>query len=663
MYPVKLSLCIPTYNFGRFIAETLRSILQQDGADEIEVVVLDGASTDNTADVVTGLQKQYPQIKYFRLSAKGGIDRDMAKSVELASGEYCWLFSSDDTMRSGALEFALNEIKQGYDLYLCRHMECTFDMQFLYEHPIFNLNSPAVFDLANPKERARYVSLAINTEAFFSFMGGIIVKKSKWDSVPLNEAFVGSCWAHAARLLEIMPRGLTVKYVARTYLNRRSSNDSFMDKGLVHRWGIAINGFHRLADTFFGHDSIEAFHVRRAVKNEYPLSVLLHGLNVCREKPEIESKALLNSLIRTLYCDGSDDEERTLLAYAARSSEGYSKRVVRNILRKIERNALRPSFRAMKRVLRKIEPNVSRRPFGAIPARLAPGRKQTAGTLPAVPEADPLSTQWGRNFDLGNRQLVELDGFGLYVMLDDYIGAGIIRGRSYEPHVTKLIRSVLRRGDVFVDLGANIGFFTFLAASLVKKQGKVIAFEPNPQNVQLMYSTLLVSPGFNVKIYPYAVSDSAGIVKFITVGSNGGIVGELVIDPSTNEKQEYNLLVQAVVLDEVLKNEPMIDLVKIDVEAHEPAAVRGMEWLLRKHRPKLITEFHPWAMKLNNKEPPAAYLDQLYALGYKLSIIEEPTGKIIEVSCAEEILAYWKSLNRETIRLDLYGQPSKPTAG
>ena len=78
MNAVKLSLCIPTHNFGRFIADTLHSILEQDGAEEIEVVVVDGASTDNTADVVTSLQQQWPQIKYFKLPAKGGIDRDMA---------------------------------------------------------------------------------------------------------------------------------------------------------------------------------------------------------------------------------------------------------------------------------------------------------------------------------------------------------------------------------------------------------------------------------------------------------------------------------------------------------------------------------------------------------------------------------------------------------
>ncbi len=225
MDPPKLSLCIPTYNFGRFIGETLDSILGQDGADEIEVIVVDGASTDNTTDVVTGLGNQYSQIKYFKLPAKGGIDTDMAKSVELATGEYCWLFSSDDTMIPGALRTVLNEIEQGNDLYLCKHTECTFDMQVITEWPILSLNSERVFDLANPKERAEYVSLATTSEAFFSFMGGLIVKKSKWDSVPLNQAFVGSCWAHAARLFEIMPNGLTVKYMATAYLNRRSANE------------------------------------------------------------------------------------------------------------------------------------------------------------------------------------------------------------------------------------------------------------------------------------------------------------------------------------------------------------------------------------------------------------------------------------------------------
>jgi abequosyltransferase len=635
---VKLSLCIPTHNFGRFIADTLHSILEQDGAEEIEVVVVDGASTDNTADVVTSLQQQWPQIKYFKLPAKGGIDRDMAKSVELATGEYCWLFSSDDIMRNGALELALNEIKQGYDLYLCRHTEYTLEMQFITEYPILRLSSPAVFDLANPNERAKYASLAINTEPFFSFMGGIIVKKSIWDSVPLNEAFVGSCWAHAARLFEIIPRGLIVKYVARSYLNRRQSNDSFMDKGVINRRAIAIEGYLRIVDTFFGHDSVEAFHVRRVLKDEHPLDLFISCLNLSKNKPETENRALLDSLIRKLYCDGSDDDKRTLLAYAAHSSKlfpasarqhGWQRHDLKRMLKNMERHLLRPPLRAIR----------------------AAFRKRTA--LRAPTRAGPSPEQCGPKFAFSGKRLIELDGFGLYVMPDDYIGGSIISGNCYDPHIIRTIQRVLRRGDVFVDFTANIGFFTFLAASLVKKEGKVIAFEPNPQNIQLIYSTLLVSPGLNIKIYPYAVSDSPGIAKLETVASGDGLVNRDA--PETNESWRDDLLVQRVAPDSVLKDEPKIDLIKIDVEAHKPAPLRGLESLLRRHRPKLITKLHPSALKLNNKGAAAAHLEQLYGLGYKLSIIEEPTGDILEVSCAEELLN-WKSLDREPMRLALFGQ-------
>ncbi len=54
---------MPTYNFGRFIGETLNSIIPQ-LTDQIEIIIVDGASTDNTADVVRSFQKNYPQIQY-----------------------------------------------------------------------------------------------------------------------------------------------------------------------------------------------------------------------------------------------------------------------------------------------------------------------------------------------------------------------------------------------------------------------------------------------------------------------------------------------------------------------------------------------------------------------------------------------------------------------
>ena len=76
----RLSISIPTYNFGKFIGEMLDSILPQ-VTDEVEVLVVDGASTDDTEGVARKRQERFPLLKYYRLPKKGGIDRDMAKAV------------------------------------------------------------------------------------------------------------------------------------------------------------------------------------------------------------------------------------------------------------------------------------------------------------------------------------------------------------------------------------------------------------------------------------------------------------------------------------------------------------------------------------------------------------------------------------------------------
>src|SRR5882672_5791002 len=105
---VKLSICIPTYNRAAFIGESLQSIFVQ-GSEAIEVVVVDGASTDNTAEVVSSFQNNFPNLTYHRGAQNKGVDRDMASAVELARGEYCWLMSSDDSLRPGSIRKMLDE--------------------------------------------------------------------------------------------------------------------------------------------------------------------------------------------------------------------------------------------------------------------------------------------------------------------------------------------------------------------------------------------------------------------------------------------------------------------------------------------------------------------------------------------------------------------------
>jgi abequosyltransferase len=299
--PIRLSICIPTYNFGDFIAETLESILPQ-VVDGVEVVILDGGSTDQTPAVVRAFQARSPALRYHRREERGGIDRDMARTVELARGEYCWLFSSDDLMKPGAIAAMLEEIESGLDVYLCGLTLCTREMRPLKDHLILDLPPGATFDLGREDERRTYFERAETTTAFFSFLGSVIFKKARWDAIGLDEDFVGSCWAHVARMFRMIPAGLTVKYVATAHLWKRSDNDSFMEVGLIRRYAISIDGYHRLARTFFGQDTVEARQIRRVVATEFHPRAMLYAKTLARQASP-EERQLLAHLAEEVYRD------------------------------------------------------------------------------------------------------------------------------------------------------------------------------------------------------------------------------------------------------------------------------------------------------------------------------------------------------------------------
>jgi abequosyltransferase len=311
-----LSICIPTYNFGRFIGDTLASIIPQ-ATDKLEIVVLDGASTDNTREVVEGYRKIFPRLRYACLEHRGGIDRDIARMVDLSEGDYCWLFSADDTIGENAIHKALEQIKSGCDVYLLGLTVCTFNMKPLCQHPILDHQVDTVFDLKDPRERADYFRHARTSTAFFSYMSSLIVDRSRWIDTEGDESFVGSCWGHVARIFRMIPKGLRVKYLPESYLYNRSGNDSFLENGLVNRISIAVNGYNRLADTFFGHNSEEAFHIRRVIKNEYILRELLSAKLWAHTQGRACDVQLLDVLVDKLFSDRSVQDTFKHMIYRA----------------------------------------------------------------------------------------------------------------------------------------------------------------------------------------------------------------------------------------------------------------------------------------------------------------------------------------------------------
>ncbi|MEG5136508.1 MULTISPECIES: FkbM family methyltransferase [unclassified Microcoleus] len=233
------------------------------------------------------------------------------------------------------------------------------------------------------------------------------------------------------------------------------------------------------------------------------------------------------------------------------------------------------------------------------------------------------------------RVLVDCQKFKIYVMRTDLmVGINIWQKKYWEPHVETVVINLLKPESVFVDIGANIGYYTLLASSLLQNSGKVIAFEPNPLNLQLMYASIVENRFSNITVYPLAVSDSQQILGFSTESSNGNV---------SNINNE--MFVPAIKGDDLLVQEKQINLIKLDIEKHEPWAIRGMDKTIKKHRPIIITEFHEAVGQ--------EYLEQIKEYGYNLGIIDYDSS-IIKASDTDFIMQY---VNPRGIHLDLIATP------
>jgi FkbM family methyltransferase len=212
-----------------------------------------------------------------------------------------------------------------------------------------------------------------------------------------------------------------------------------------------------------------------------------------------------------------------------------------------------------------------------------------------------------------NSEIIEvaLDGFVLLVRADDGdVGKVVRQTGRWEDHVTSALRERLRPGDGFLDVGANIGYFTALAATAVGSAGRVFAIEPMDKNLQLIYGTLERNGFAQVRVHPFAAADAAVIVRMGTHGGSSN--GEVVREWNRGERPLY---AQARRLDDLLCDAVRIDVAKFDIEGFELHAWRGFEAGLRRHRPIVLTEFHPKCLLENAGVEPQAYAAALLEYG------------------------------------------------
>jgi len=186
----------------------------------------------------------------------------------------------------------------------------------------------------------------------------------------------------------------------------------------------------------------------------------------------------------------------------------------------------------------------------------------------------------------------------------------------YEPHVSEIISSVLKPGDVFYDIGANAGYFSLLGAKLVNPEGIVVAFDPVPINVNTISENISINNFSNVcKVVSFAVSDRSGEMELIIPKVNAN--SHLAVFDAPNVKESgMAIKVSSITLDEFSLSNPIPALIKMDIEGAEVAALNGAFEMLHKHHPTLLISTHSVELDKEVKEI-------IYSHGYDLNNIDD----------------------------------------
>ena len=185
--------------------------------------------------------------------------------------------------------------------------------------------------------------------------------------------------------------------------------------------------------------------------------------------------------------------------------------------------------------------------------------------------------------------------------ITDHLSAGML----YEPDVGQAMLRIVRPGDTAIDVGANVGFFTCLMGAVVGPEGRVVACEPDPDNLSTLARNIALSDLHNVTLVTMPVTDVVGEVDFHF--NSDGADGHALWDPALFPGNLRSIAtprirhIAATTLDAEVLSLGLASprLIKIDVEGAEHRVLQGAAGLLRGCRvPFVVAELHPFGLDL-----------------------------------------------------------------
>jgi len=207
-----------------------------------------------------------------------------------------------------------------------------------------------------------------------------------------------------------------------------------------------------------------------------------------------------------------------------------------------------------------------------------------------------------------------------YLPEDRYIGQRIALGK-YEPYLSRLMLEQIKEGDVVIDVGANIGYYSMLFSKKVGEKGRIYAFEPDKTNYEILVKNIRENKLKNVKVIKGALGSKNSIKTMFKSADNLGdhrLFSDKLAISGYEKIKVYNL-------DNYLKKRKekrKINLIKIDTQGWEPEVMLGAKKTIEKFRPTIFFEYWPWAYKMAglNKTKMMAFLRKIYG---QINFIEE----------------------------------------
>jgi FkbM family methyltransferase len=241
--------------------------------------------------------------------------------------------------------------------------------------------------------------------------------------------------------------------------------------------------------------------------------------------------------------------------------------------------------------------------------------------LKASPQLHRLAVR-----SLQNRDVTMQKGIGKGLKFNAAKGNPNTALGIYELPVQEALSTCLKPGDTFYDIGANVGFFTVIAAKLVGSVGKVYAFEPDKHNAAAVRHNVKLNNFNNISVWEKAVADTSGKGELLLARYSGGHTLSVIDRP---RDLAGSTTVKVVSIDDLIEQQQLTPptVVKIDVEGAEIEVLWGMLQTIKKYQPTIIYEVDA-AKRDSFKQKNESIEALIHSLDYKIVPLEDAYAEI-----------------------------------